>query len=270
MTTGARPGDDASEPAPSGESRASEASASETLGAAIGQAARRAGIDPSREESTGRVVWAAIGGVRGIVESVLPLLVFLVSLTVWPDALVLAVGLSIGVAAVFTVLRLLQHQAPSAALGGLVAVGVAGVLVLITGRAEDNFIPGFITNVIYGSVFAVSAFSGWSIIGLAAGFLMDEGTAWRRDRRKRKVFFWLALMWAGLFFLRLAVQFPMWLADVDVQTIGTVKLVMGIPFFAPLVAITWLVARSLYPASRNRGQGAPDARDAASDGSDRA
>lgn len=221
-------------------------SASDLLGEAFGQAARRAGLDPSAEATTGKVVWKAIGGVRGIVESVLPLVVFLVSLTIWPDLLVLAVALSVGAAAVFTVARLLQRQAPSAALGGLIAVGVAGALVLFTGRAEDNFIPGFITNVAYGSAFLISAVIGWSIIGLAVGFLMDDGIAWRRDKRKRRVFFWLALMWGALFFLRLGVQFPMWLADVDVQVLGTVKLVMGIPLFAPLVAVTWLVVRATY------------------------
>lgn len=228
------------------------ASASSVLGQAFGEAARRAGLDPAQSTSTGAAVWKAIGGVRGIIESVLPLVVFLVSLTIWPDNNVLAVVASVAAAAVFTVVRLLQRQAPSAALGGLVAVGVAGALVLFTGRAEDNFIPGFITNVVYGSAFLVSAVVGWSIIGLAAGFLMDDGVAWRKDRRKSRVFFWLAIMWAALFFLRLGVQFPMWLAGGDdvVQVLGTVKLVMGIPLFAPLVAITWLASRAVYSDRR--------------------
>ena len=228
------------------------ASASSVLGQAFGEAARRAGLDPAQSTSTGAAVWKAIGGVRGIVESVLPLVVFLVSLTIWPDNNVLAVVASVAAAAVFTVVRLFQRQAPSAALGGLVAVGVAGALVLFTGRAEDNFIPGFITNVVYGSAFLVSAVVGWSIIGLAVGFLMDDGIAWRKDRRKSRVFFWLAIMWAALFFLRLGVQFPMWLAGGDdvVQVLGTVKLVMGIPLFAPLVAITWLASRAVYSDRR--------------------
>lgn len=225
-----------------------EPSASSALGQAFGEAARRAGLDPAQSTSTGAAVWKAIGGVRGIVESVLPLVVFLVSLTIWPDNNLVAVIASVAAAGIFTMARLLQKQAPSAALGGLVAVGVAGALVLFTGRAEDNFIPGFITNVVYGSAFLVSALIGWSIIGLAAGFLMDDGIGWRKDRRKRRVFFWLAIMWAALFFARLGVQFPMWLAGGDdvVQVLGTVKLVMGIPLFAPLVAITWLASRAAY------------------------
>ncbi|MGO2188545.1 MAG: DUF3159 domain-containing protein [Microbacterium gubbeenense] len=224
-----------------------EPSASRVLGEALGQAARRAGMDPSDEATTGKVVWKAIGGARGIVESVLPLMVFLISLALWPEQLAVAVVASIGAAAIFTVARLIQRQPPSAALGGLIAVGVAGALVLFTGRAEDNFIPGFITNVAYGSAFLISALVGWSLIGLAVGFLMDDGIAWRADKRKRRAFFWLAIMWAALFFLRLGVQLPMWFADVDVQTLGTVKLVMGIPLFAPLVAVTWLVVRATYP-----------------------
>ncbi|NHI17167.1 DUF3159 domain-containing protein [Microbacterium excoecariae] len=224
-----------------------EHAAPSAISAALGGAARRAGLDPATSASTGHVVWAAMGGVRGIFESVVPLVVFLVSLTVWRDQLWLAVGCSVGAAAVFTVIRLAQRQPPSAALGGLIAVGVAGALVLFTGRAEDNFIPGFVTNILYGSAFLISALARWSLIGLAVGFLMDEGTAWRRDRRKRRAFRWLAIMWAALFFGRFAVQFPMWLAGVDVQTLGMVKLVMGIPLFAPLVAVTWLSVRALYP-----------------------
>ncbi|MGO1838803.1 MAG: DUF3159 domain-containing protein [Candidatus Microbacterium stercoravium] len=227
-----------------------EAGASHAIGQALSDAARRAGMDPSDDATTGKIVWKAIGGLRGVVESVLPLVVFLVSLSVWPDQLVIAVAASIAAAGIFTVARLIQRQPPSAALGGLVAVGVAGALVLFTGRAEDNFIPGFITNVAYGSAFLISALLGWSLIGLAVGFLMDDGLAWRGDKRKRRAFFWLAIMWAALFFARLGVQLPMWFADVDVQVLGTVKLVMGIPLFAPLVAVTWLVVRAAYPRKK--------------------
>ena len=28
---------------------------------------------------------------------------------------------------------------------------------------------------------------------------------------------------------------------------GTVKLIMGLPLFAPMVAVTWLAVRALYP-----------------------
>jgi len=226
--------------------------ASDVLGAALGGAARRAGLDPAEGRSTGRVVWAAIGGVRGILESVLPGLVFVITWTLTYDAqartanLPLSLGLSVGLALVFTAIRLIQRTPAGAAIGGLVATGAAAALSLLTGRGEDNFIPGFITNIAYGSALLISALIGWSLIGLAVGFLMGEGTAWRRDKRKRRVFFWLAIIWAGLFAARLIVQVPLYFAG-DVAALGTFKLVMGLPLFAPLIAVTWLVVRALYP-----------------------
>jgi len=222
-----------------------EPTASEMIGRALGGAARNAGLDPAEDAATGQVVWTAMGGWRGVFESVLPGLAFVVLFTL-TQHLGLALGVSVGIAAVFTVVRLAQRSALSAALGGLIATGAAAALALWTGRGEDNFVPGLITNAVYGSAFLVSALVGWSLIGLAAGFLMNEGTSWRADRRKRRVYFWLAIAWAALFFARLAVQLPLYYAG-DVTTLGTLKLAMGLPLFAPLVAVTWLAVRATSP-----------------------
>lgn len=186
-----------------------------------------------------------MGGWRGVLESVLPGLAFVILFTVTQD-LALSLAISVGAAALFTVVRLVQRSPVSAALGGLIAAAAAAALALWTGRGQDNFVPGLITNAVYGTAFLVSALIGWSIIGLAVGFLMNEGTAWRADNRKRRVFFWLAIAWAGLFYLRLAVQLPFYFSG-DVTTLGTLKLVMGLPLFAPLVAVTWLAVRAVYP-----------------------
>ncbi|MGJ0388281.1 DUF3159 domain-containing protein [Microbacterium sp. CGR1] len=223
-----------------------EQSASDIVGAALGGAARRAGLDPNESGATHKVVWSAIGGWRGILESVLPSLAFVVLFTIRPEPLILPLGVSVGLAAVFTIVRLVQKSPPSAAISGLVAAAAAAALALWTGRGEDNFVPGLITNAAYGTAMLVSALIGWSLIGLAVGFLMGEGTAWRGDRRKRRAFFWLGIAWAALFFARLAVQLPLYLAG-DVTALGTLKLIMGLPLFAPLIAVTWLVVRALYP-----------------------
>ena len=219
---------------------------SEILGEALGTAARRAGLDPAESASTHKVVWSAMGGWRGILESVLPSLAFVVLFTIRPEPLILSLGVSVGLAAVFTIIRLLQKSPPSAALGGLIAAVAAAALALWTGRGADNFVPGLITNAAYGTVILVSALIGWSLIGLAVGFLMGEGTTWRQDRRKRRAYFWLGIAWAALFFARLAVQLPLYLSG-DVTALGTLKLIMGLPLFAPLIAVTWLVVRALHP-----------------------
>lgn len=236
------------------------ASTSDVLGAALGSAARRAGLDPSEGKTTGHVVWAAMGGWRGILESVLPSLAFLVVYTIWTQLLP-ALAISVGLAVVFTVVRLATKSQASAAIGGLIATVAAALLAMWTGRAEDNFVWGFVTNGAYGTAFLVSALIGWPLIGLAAGFLMNEGTRWRIDKRKRRVFFWLSIAWAALFAARLAVQLPLYFGA-DAAEVGSpdqvalasalsaTKLIMGIPLFAPLVAVTWLAVRALYPHTR--------------------
>lgn len=234
-------------------------SASEALSSALGEAARRAGLDPAKHTSTGAAVWSAMGGWRGIFESVLPSLLFVVVFTT-TQQLIPALVASVGIAVVFTIVRLVQKSPPSAAIGGLVAAGAAAALALITGNPSDNFVPGLLTNAGYGLAMLVSALVGWPIIGLAAGYLMGEGVAWRNDRRKRRTFFWLTLAWAALFFARLAVQLPIYLTSLDpanresaVALLGTLKIAMGLPLFAPLVAVTLLAVRALYVKTRATG-----------------
>ena len=80
-----------------------------------------------------------MGGWRGILESVLPSLVFVVLFTVTYDRatqtgnLWLSLGLSVGLAAVFTIIRLATKSPPAAAIGGLVATAGAAALALFTG-----------------------------------------------------------------------------------------------------------------------------------------
>lgn len=251
QTDGERPSLDPPAPA--------EPRASELIGSALGAAARRAGLDPAQQASTGHVVWHAMGGWRGVVESVLPSLLFVVVYTVSSN-LVLSLATSVGIAVVFTVVRMLQKSPASAALGGLVAAGVAAVLALITGNPSDNFVPGLLTNAGYGLAMLVSAVIGWPIIGLAAGYLLGDGTEWRRVRAKRRAYFWLTIAWAGLFFVRLAVQLPIYLSSLDpanresaVALLGTLKIAMGLPLFAPLVAVTWLTVRAVQARAAQVG-----------------
>lgn len=226
-------------------------SASEVIGGALAQAARRAGIDPTLEQDAGQMVWASIGGVRGVLEAVVPSLVFVVTYTlsyspVTDEAnLPLSLGLSVGLAAIFTAARLLQRSAASSAIGGLVATLLAAALALFTGRGEDNYVLGFFTNGAYATAFLVSVLIGWPLVGLIAGYLTNVGTTWRQDRRKRRISAWLSLLWAGLFLLRLSVQLPLYFAG-NVIALGYVKLGMGIPLFAPALVVSYLVARSVF------------------------
>ncbi|WP_254635907.1 DUF3159 domain-containing protein, partial [Microbacterium sp. GbtcB4] len=64
-----------------------------------------------------------MAGSRAIVESLLPSLAFVILFTLRPVPLLLPLGVSVGLAAGFTVVRLVQGAPPWGARGGLVGVG---------------------------------------------------------------------------------------------------------------------------------------------------
>ncbi|MCU1571020.1 MAG: hypothetical protein JWR33_1761 [Naasia sp.] len=230
----------------------------EAVGAALAAAARRAGFGTVADGApvTGRTVLDSIGGVRGILEALVPgvLFVLLFSIT---SSLPLALGVSAGMAAVFVLLRVLQRSPVSPAVGGLVATLASAGLALFTGRAEDNFVLGLLTNAVYGGGLLVSVLVGWPLLGVAIGFLYGEGTAWRGSRRKFRAMQGLTLMWVALFALRLAVQAPLYFSG-QTELLGTFKLIMGLPLFAPLLVLSLLIVRAAFPAgpgSREVGAG---------------
>jgi hypothetical protein len=209
------------------------------------QAARGSGIGRLAESGQidGRSVLSAIGGIRGVIEAMLPGFVFLVAYTVSRD-LILSIVLPVAVGALFIIVRLLQRQPVAPAIGGVLGIGLSAVLALLNNRPEDYYIPGFWTNGAYLAVLLLSIVIRWPAIGVIAGFLTGEGTAWRESRRLRGIYSALTLLWCSLFALRLIVQIPLYYAGA-IEALGVARLVMGIPLYAPLLVITWLVVRSI-------------------------
>ncbi|MCU1409049.1 MAG: hypothetical protein JWM23_1129 [Microbacteriaceae bacterium] len=212
----------------------------------IAGAARRAGFGQVAEGEpiTRHALLAAMGGIRGIVEAVLPGLVFLLTYTFTQD-LIPALFAPVVISIAFAAARLAQKQTVTQAIGGLLGIGISAVLVLLSGKAENFYLPGFWTNAVYAAALLISVFVRWPLVGLAVGFLMGDGTAWRADPVKRRVLTILTLCWTGLFVLRLAVQLPLYYAG-NVEWLGATRLLMGIPLYAPLLVVSWLMVRAVY------------------------
>ena len=187
----------------------------------------------------------AIGGVRGLTESILPGLGFLVVYTITHE-LVLSVLAPVVVAVSFVGIRLAARSSATLAFAGLFGVGVSAVLAMLTGRTEDNFLPGLIINVVSVLVLVISIAVKWPFIGVIVGFLANEGTAWRANVQKVRVLTLATWIWVGLFSARLLVQGPLYLSG-QTEWLAATKLVMGVPLYAAMVWVTWLLVRSVYP-----------------------
>jgi hypothetical protein len=212
-------------------------------------AARASGIGRLSESESldGRAVLAAIGGFRGIAEAMLPGLVFLVAFTLTKD-LVLSIVVPVIVGVLFIAVRAIQRQPMAPAIGGLLGIALSAVLALLNNRPEDYYVPGFWTNGAYLAVLLVSVLVGWPLIGVIAGLLTGTGSSWRSDARLRRIYAALTLVWCGLFALRLIVQLPLYFSG-SIEALGTTRLVMGVPLYAPVLVVTVLVIRSVLRRS---------------------
>lgn len=229
------------------ESDAAQPSFKESFAAAM----RRTGLGQVApgEVPTARSLLAAMGGVRGLIESIVPGLGFLImySLTrsILPSVLIPLV-----LSVIFVLVRLVTRSAPSQAFTGVLGIGISAALALMTGRPEDNFLPGIIINVVSLAVLLVSLVLRWPLIGVIVGFLTNEGLEWREDKAKRRVLVIATWLWAGLFSLRLVVEYPLYLAS-ETEVLAAAKLLLGVPLYAALLWVTWLLVRAAYFRAQN-------------------
>lgn len=191
----------------------------------------------------------AIGGWRGVFDSGLPAAVFVTAYLVTGNDLTISLWAAIGVAVGIALFRLIRRQPLQQILAGLVGVGVSAFVASRTGRAEDFFLPFMLVNLAYGLAFLVSILVRWPLIGVVVGLLTGSGMSWRRDPALRRTFAAASWLWVGVFFGRLAVQTPLWLAG-WVGPLGVARIVLGWPLFLLTAYVTYLVLKG--PLARLR------------------
>ncbi|MFJ4219533.1 DUF3159 domain-containing protein [Curtobacterium luteum] len=222
-----------------------------SLNAQLRDAVRNAGIGQVApgEAPSGRALLTAVGGVRGLAESVLPGFGFLVVYAVTKE-LVPSVVIPVVIGLVFVVLRLVQRQSLAMSFAGILGVAVSAGLALLTGKAESNFIPGIVINAVSLVVLLVTLAIRRPLIGLIVGLLLPQdedgtGTDWRADPGKRRVLTVATWLWVGLFALRLLIEIPLYLTA-QVELLAGIKLITGVPLYAALLWVTWLLVRTVF------------------------
>lgn len=215
-------------------------------------AAKKLGLDISGDATklTGKSLLSSMGGTLGIAESVSPGFVFLAIWSFSKNAPMSAIAAS-AVALAFIIARLISKKAVTQALVGAAGVAITAFMVLRDGgAAADYFIPGFITNVAYGTVLFLSILIRWPLIGLLIGTLTGHVSAWRKDSAKLRLFTLATAMWTAMFALRLVVQLPLFFTN-QIEALGVARLVMGLPLYAMTIWLTWLMVRRVVIHKNN-------------------
>ena len=221
----------------------------------LAAAAKQSGLSQLKpgETPSARAVLAAVGGIRGIIESILPgiafLVIYLTTNTLIPNSLLVAVLVSAFIALVFVVARAGARSSLSSAITGAVLLAIAAVLTLVTGRAVNNFVPGILINAGFFVALLVSILVRWPLVGLVVGLLFGDVDGWRKDPAKRRILTLATWLWVALFAIRLVLEVPLYYAN-NVAALGVVRLITSVPLYALFLWGTWLLVRGVYAGDK--------------------
>lgn len=185
----------------------------------------------------------ALGGTRGLLDSGLPSIVFLIAFNV-SHSLNKSAVISIALSVILAILRLVKRETLQHAISGVIGVAFCALLARHTGKAADFYLPGLVINLIYGSIYTVANLIGWPIIGVLLGPILGENLAWRHVPTRKNAYRKAGWLWVALFASRLIVQYPLYKTN-HLNWLGSARLIMGYPLFVVVGWSTWLILRKV-------------------------
>ena len=175
----------------------------------------------------------ALGGKKGLIDSGLPSILFLIVFNI-ADNLRTALFAAVITSAVLTILRLIKKDTIQHVISGFIGVAFCAYLANRTGNATDFFLPKFLTNLVYGTVYLIANVVGWPILGLVLGPILGENLLWRNHPERKKAYIRAGWLWVAMFYLRLLIQVPIYLSGPEnLNLLGSVNLAMGYPLLLP-------------------------------------
>ena len=203
---------------------------------------REPGVDQDAAASkavTEAALFEAFGGVRGMVETVVPGLLFVTIFTINKDLHMSAIA-ALAVSLVLVVVRLVMKDTVKHAFSGVFGVAFGVVFAMMTGNAKDFYLPGMLYTLGLAVAYIVTTLCGVPLIGLILGPVFKENLSWRtRNPGRKKAYAKASWAWGLILLAKCAVQFPMyWWADT--AKFGWVLIALKIPPFLLAVWLTWV------------------------------
>ncbi|HEX8759960.1 MAG TPA: DUF3159 domain-containing protein [Pseudonocardiaceae bacterium] len=182
-----------------------------------------------------------LGGVGGLVSSVVPVVIFVAANPL--IGLQPAIWASLATAVAVGVWGLVRREPLQPAVSGILGVAVCAFIAYQTGEARGFFLYGIWYSLVAGLALLVSVVVRRPLVGVLWSVLNGSGFGWRNDRRVRFGFDVATLVWAAFFLARFGVQ--RWLYDMqEIGWLGVARLAMGLPLTAVAALVTiWAIRR---------------------------
>jgi len=126
-------------------------------------------------------VWEQMGGPMGMVDSGLPVVVFVVVNAI--AGLGWGIGAALAAGVLIAGMRIARRRPVTQAIAGLFGVGIAAYIAYRTGTAKGYFLLGIWSYLLYGGALLLSMIVRWPLVGVIWEGINGRGASWRSDKR---------------------------------------------------------------------------------------
>lgn len=202
--------------------------------------------DADNRQVTEAALFEAFGGVRGMVETVVPGLLFVTIFTINKDLHVSAIA-ALAVSLVLGAVRLIRKDTVKHAFSGVFGVAFGVAFAMMTGNAKDFYLPGMLYTLGLALAYMITTVAGVPLIGLILGPVFKENLSWRtRNPGRKKAYAKASWAWGLILFAKCAILFPLyWWADT--AQLGWILIALKIPPFLLAVYLTWVFLAKAPP-----------------------
>lgn len=193
------------------------------------------------EPSVSEMVAQQIGGIRGILESAIPVTVFIIVNIA--TSLQPAIWSAVGAAVLVAIFRLVRRESVRHAVNGLFGVAIAAFVAARTGTAEGFYLPGIIFSYAEGVAFVVTAIVRRPIVGYAWAALTGAHLDWRERPALVRSYGLLSVVWAIAFWINSSIQLTLYFAGMP-NALGVARLAGRSLYVAAFAFTVWYGRRS--------------------------
>jgi hypothetical protein len=200
-------------------------------------------MTPAAQESLTEL----LGGRRGWLDATMPPLAFVAGYALGGNSLGFGVTAALVASGGVAAWRLTHGDKVRAVAVGVLGVALAAYIAVRTGRASDFFLLRIVVNALSGMAWLASIAVRWPLLGVVVGLVLGQKARWRRDPALLRAYSLASWPWVGQYAIRVAVQFPLWLAG-QTPALGVSQAALSYPLVvASLAASWWVIRRSLPP-----------------------
>lgn len=183
----------------------------------------------------------SLGGPRGMLESGLPAILFVIAYALTDSNLTLSVYSALAAGFVLAVIRLVQKQKLTQVIAGLIGLAFSAWLATKSGKSENFFLPGILTNIAYGAACIISIAINKPLLGYVIESLKGSASNWTDDSQLIRKYRALTFLWTAVFAIRVLVMAPLYFAN-NTVALGFFKLALGWPLFALAAYATYALS----------------------------